>query len=284
MRTAYNFLCLNWTSSEDEIYLVGFSRGGYAVRCLVAFITDVGLLTRAGLIHLDRTYQDWCAGNIGGSKGTEMLRIIEEDRKHLVRRVKIEACAVWDTVSALTLEDEPVFGDRCITNTVLNVFHAVALNERRKLFKPENWVARSGDTNLKQCWFIEAHSDVGGGGVDIGLSNISLLWMIAQLQEHIKLKFSHDTLMEHLRKQEFSPNMSRPGSHLLAGLNAGTPRVEARGAYTPIFFDLQRAWKVHRREKLNTCIQSVGEVSEGDLPLPWGQDARALPRDSRSRE
>jgi uncharacterized protein (DUF2235 family) len=231
VRTAYNFLCLNWTSPKDEIYLVGFSRGAYAVRYLVALITDVGVLTRAGLIHLDRIYQDWCAGNIEGSKGVNMLSNME-GRKHLVRGVKIEACAVWDTVSALTLEDEPVFGDHCITDIVRNVFHAVALNERRKLFKPENWVARSEDTNLKQCWFIGAHSDVGGGGVDIGLSNISLLWMIAQLLQHTKLKFSHDILMEHFRKQEFSPDMSRTGSHLLAGFNVGTPRVEARGAYS----------------------------------------------------
>jgi len=61
---------------------------------------------------------------------------------------------------------------------------ALALNERRKAFQPTVWRADPG-TDLKQCWFLGAHSDVGGGNEDTGLANLALVWMIAQLDKHI---------------------------------------------------------------------------------------------------
>ncbi|KAG8700683.1 hypothetical protein FRC09_005810 [Ceratobasidium sp. 395] len=65
---------------------------------------------------------------------------------------------------------------------VQNAFHAVAIHENRKLFgvtlfEPNHM------TNLKEIWFPGSHSDVGGGGNAItDLPDISLLWMIGEMQ------------------------------------------------------------------------------------------------------
>lgn len=43
----------------------------------------------------------------------------------------------------------------------------------------------STSINLKQTWFPGVHSSVGGGYTDTGLSNISLAWMMSQLEPWI---------------------------------------------------------------------------------------------------
>ena len=45
IQDAYGFLCLNF-EPDDEIYLFGFSRGAYTVRCLAGLIYNSGLLHR----------------------------------------------------------------------------------------------------------------------------------------------------------------------------------------------------------------------------------------------
>ncbi len=47
IQDAYRFLVLNYNpTSEDEIYLLGFSRGAYIVRCLASFMA-----TNSSQIH-----------------------------------------------------------------------------------------------------------------------------------------------------------------------------------------------------------------------------------------
>jgi hypothetical protein len=69
---------------------------------------------------------------------------------------------------------------------------ALALNERRKHFQATMWKANPHlkDQILKQCWFLGSHSDVGGGNKRRSLSNISLVWMLAQLDEHVDINFA----------------------------------------------------------------------------------------------
>jgi hypothetical protein len=60
----------------------------------------------------------------------------------------------------------------------------LSLNERRKPFTPTIWELPPGDakTDLRQVWFAGCHSDVGGGKEEHALSNITLAWMIEQVQ------------------------------------------------------------------------------------------------------
>src|ERR1700722_14757135 len=59
IKNIYTFICLNFSNPEDEIYLIGFSRGAYTARCLAAFIGTIGLLTKAGLVHINTLYKRW---------------------------------------------------------------------------------------------------------------------------------------------------------------------------------------------------------------------------------
>ena len=60
IREAYQFIAANYSSeSNDEIILVGFSRGAFTARSVAAFINDVGLLTPKGLTFFYPIFEDW---------------------------------------------------------------------------------------------------------------------------------------------------------------------------------------------------------------------------------
>ncbi|QDS77497.1 hypothetical protein FKW77_000241 [Venturia effusa] len=114
----------------------------------------------------------------------------------LNRDVQITAIGVWDTVGSLGLPIAPWlqkigfspslrkyrFYDTAISNDVLNAFQALALDEHRSAFSPTLWEKPEGNnTKLKQVWFPGVHSNIGGGCVDTGMSDITLAWMMSQL-------------------------------------------------------------------------------------------------------
>jgi len=137
--------------------------------------------------------------------------------------VKIKACAVWDTVKALgsfaritghqsagiipmSTVQKKSSNYSSVTNhvsgAVENAFHAVALQERRRKFKQQLWHSPASSTTLKQCWFLGAHSDVGGGNKDVGLANLSLIWMVAQLQKYANVSFDIPALLDFMTPQK----------------------------------------------------------------------------------
>ena len=251
VKQAYNFISTNWGTGKDEIYLVGFSRGAYTVRCLAAFMNDVGLLTKPGLLHLNYLYKLWLDGTMKPSKSFptkekgNLIIAHLNNMEYLRPDISIEACVVWDTVSALGIpnslswlqpaKDDLVMVDKSVPRNISNVFHALALNERRGLFKPNLWSNPPHARNFKQCWFLGAHSDVGGGYKDIGIANISLIWMVAQLKRYTKLKISDDVLKEFLLPRDDSVSH---GSYEYTrgvrtsrteGFNPGLPMLVAKG-------------------------------------------------------
>jgi len=127
-----------------------------------------------------------------------------------IERFKLEYChdtavrlvGVWDTVGALGIPDElfiPAlrkldrridaslygFPDTSLSPRVAAAYHAVAIDEHRKPFQPTLWSDVPGapsrinvaGSNVEQVWFAGAHSNVGGGYADSGLSDIALQWM-----------------------------------------------------------------------------------------------------------
>jgi hypothetical protein len=80
---------------------------------------------------------------------------------------------------------------------VENAFHALALDEKRASFSPMLWhlpEANYQTTNLQQCWFPGAHSDVGGSYDDAlpyDSSDLSLLWMIRLCSPYLAFKKWH---------------------------------------------------------------------------------------------
>lgn len=73
-----------------------------------------------------------------------------------------------------------------VAQKVQYAFHAMALDEHRNLFTPTLWETPDQPHNLrklKQCWFPGVHSNVGGSYADAGIANITLAWMISQLED-----------------------------------------------------------------------------------------------------
>lgn len=103
VKNAYTFICLNYNNPEDEIFLIGFSRGAYTVLLLGSLITQCGLLNKAGLGQINRLYNKWKKLDSMTDHDERNLRMQEIEYAGLRKHIPIEACAVWDTVSALGL-------------------------------------------------------------------------------------------------------------------------------------------------------------------------------------
>jgi hypothetical protein len=192
-------------TANDEIILIGFSRGAFTVRALASLINDVGVLKGAGRYCLDKVYNLWekqlaPSATIDPiqSEETPLSRYVNGLRGNGLCRsgTKIKVCAVWDTVAALggklprwlsrspgTQSRKLHFVNSTLCSNIEHAFQALALDERRFHFQPEIWIEHEESSQtLKQCWFKGSHGDIGGGIQNSCLSNLSLSWMISRLQ------------------------------------------------------------------------------------------------------
>jgi uncharacterized protein (DUF2235 family) len=186
IRRAYGWLASHYRPG-DRIYLIGYSRGAYAVRSLAGVIDRVGLLkrehaTERGVTLVYRHYQ-----NDPGSTGSRAFahRFCHEE-------APIEMVGVFDTVKSLGIKvpllwmlvkDKTSFHNHHLGSSIRHGFHALALNENRNAFMPVLWDCPPGwDGNVEQVWFRGAHGDVGGQIGDLQaarpLANIPLVWML----------------------------------------------------------------------------------------------------------
>ncbi|KAK0544354.1 hypothetical protein OC846_000590 [Tilletia horrida] len=116
------------------------------------------------------------------------------DGDQRVKPPTIKTIGVWDTVGSLgipglfnlpAISRRFQFFDVTLSPNVQNAFHALALQENRADFSPTLWKAQDKKTHqtVKQVWFTGSHPDIGGGFYEHGLSDITLAWMVAQLQD-----------------------------------------------------------------------------------------------------
>ena len=153
------------------------------------------------MASLNKLYKLWKT-KIDGPETNQPLKnalrfLDKADPKEVRSNIKVKVCAVWDTIGSLGFPAPDPFpqkyskrlahvNSRLCANIEVAI-QALALNERRKHFQPTVWEVNPLATNqiLKQCWFLGTHSDVGGGNQDTGLANITLVWMIAQLEKYV---------------------------------------------------------------------------------------------------
>ncbi len=177
----YHFLMHNYAEG-DEIFLFGVSRGAYTVRSLAGHIHKCGILHKANADRFHEAYALYRRTDI--HPDDEAAKTF---RASFSRIAEIKCLGVWDTVGALGV---PVAGLRRLTRRkyefhvvelsrfVRNGFHAIAIDERRKTFKPSIWAKKEKPgQRVEQVWFAGAHTDIGGGNRGAGLSDIALLWM-----------------------------------------------------------------------------------------------------------
>jgi len=190
IKRAYGYLASRYRPG-DKIYLIGYSRGGYAVRSLAGVLESVGLLKpeAATVRNVRQAYR------LYRSKLPEdTTKAFRDAYCHEI--LEIEMIGVWDTVKALGVR-LPVlwrfsapnheFHNHRLGKSVKHGFHAIALDETRQVFEPVMWDSNGfGDTRVIQMWFRGTHGDIGGmlGGFMPArlLSNIPLIWMLEQIE------------------------------------------------------------------------------------------------------
>lgn len=205
----YRFLVHNYCAG-DQLYIFGFSRGAFTARSLAGLVRNSGILKRGHEEYEAEAlalYRDYDPETTPTSKRCSDLR-----KQHCVEEeTAIEFLGVWDTVGALGIPGldgsfqilkqlDWQFHDVELSSSVKRARHALAIHEHRLEFEPTKWKLQAKDQGdrekLVQMWFAGAHSDVGGGYPEHGLSDISLDWMI-QEAEKAGLKFGRDALPTH---------------------------------------------------------------------------------------
>ncbi|KAI4132995.1 MAG: hypothetical protein LQ338_000463 [Usnochroma carphineum] len=270
IRETYAFLANNY-SNGDEIFLIGFSRGAFTARSVAGFIGGVGLLTKSGLPNLAEVFKDFqhrrdpnyrpAKPNVpfprkpSANDPRYREKMAQEGLTRLGIRIKV--VGVFDTVGSLgiprvgwlertglqrTDTKEFLFYDTNLDNSIENAYQALALDENRTAFSPAVWEKPPGNTtNLRQVWFPGTHSNIGGGYPDQGMANITLAWMMSQLDPFIDfdpeyiLDCYDDTKM-HYKETDQKPRPwsfgkiynSLTGIYLLDGSTTRTPGMYFR--------------------------------------------------------
>jgi uncharacterized protein (DUF2235 family) len=186
---AYGVLASRYRKG-DQIILVGYSRGAYAVRSLAGVIDQVGLLRAdcATMRNVRQAYRHYRLGARSRFAGDFRRLYCHDD-------VQITAVGVWDTVKALGIR-LPVlwrwtqaaheYHSAALGAHVQHGFHALAADERREAYAPVLWeTPPDWHGHIEQVWFRGNHADIGGqllgNTASRPLANIPLVWMLDQL-------------------------------------------------------------------------------------------------------
>ncbi|CEL61112.1 putative protein YEL023C OS=Saccharomyces cerevisiae (strain ATCC 204508 / S288c) GN=YEL023C PE=4 SV=1 [Rhizoctonia solani AG-1 IB] len=189
--------------ARSNIYLFGYSRGAFVVRKVASLIYRIGIIRdKEEVLRLWDSHERPVAWNLINSppRGTV---------------IEIQAVVVWDTVGAIrsvhpkSKMEADILGmpDEELPPNVNHALHVVAFHENRKLFRVTLFQPDSKQlVKLKEVWFPGAHADVGGGDVNAGLPNISLIWIIGELQASCSLFICHHDLDYPTEIQGLSPS------------------------------------------------------------------------------
>ena len=97
-------------------------------------------------------------------------------------QLRVHFLGLFDTVKSYGWVSSPVIlRNETKNDSVLNVRHALAIDEKRIFFRQMHWKASNPKYHTcKEVWFPGVHSDVGGGYPegDSGLAKIALEWMV----------------------------------------------------------------------------------------------------------
>ena len=207
---AYRFLVLTYAPG-DEVYLFGFSRGAFTARSLAGLIRNCGILDRGNASAIPEALRlYWARSPERGPDGERALvfRAAQASRVTVGaaeadwraarglpagQPLRLAYLGVWDTVGALGvpgylaaaawLNRGLAFHDTALSRIVRAARHAVAIDERRRMFPPTLWGnldalnAGTAGAPYAQCWFPGDHGAVGGGRAVSALSDGALVWV-----------------------------------------------------------------------------------------------------------
>ncbi|WP_434926996.1 DUF2235 domain-containing protein [Shewanella sp. HL-SH2] len=186
----YRYIVQNY-SPGDEVWLFGFSRGAYTVRCLSGLINNCGIIKRPDAKYIQKAFDHYKTQD--NKYAPDGIKSVEFREKYSHATRDVAFVGVWDTVGAMGIpfsflglfEDKDEFFDTKIGANVKVARHALAIDEHRQDFTPTIWSSKDS-VDIEQVWFAGAHSNVGGSypADDDGtrLSDIPLQWMMQQAQ------------------------------------------------------------------------------------------------------
>ena len=185
-------------TSESEAELNRNALAAYRAYRKQAFATMIPWVV-IGRYLRDRLISLW--NLMTGSRSYDAVKKDTADRGR--DHIKVHFLGVWDTVVAYGLPVDELtlavdkwvwpmkFRDDSLLPNVQYARHALSLDDERRTFHPIPWnepklkAAKEGNQpdRLKQVWFAGAHSDVGGGYPDDGLSYVPLCWMLQEADD-----------------------------------------------------------------------------------------------------
>lgn len=261
IRECYEFL-VDTYERGDCVYLFGFSRGAFTVRSLGGMVSKSGLLKKQHRGKIEDAFKVYRRKN-----NEDEARQFQRDYCHTPednqgRPIAIQFIGAWDTVGALGFPLSAVrslnpfsarwhgFHNTRLSEDVKYGYQALAVDEKRKVFKPELWdesrVDRTTQT-VEQVWFAGVHSNIGGGYRRSELSDITLRWMAKKAEAaglHLWEDYDRRVLMQ-------------PDPHG----KIYDPRAGWGGVYVPAKREIPGGALVHQ-----SVLTRVGDRSNGYGP------------------
>jgi hypothetical protein len=307
------FLTLNWEPG-DEIYIFGFSRGAYSARALAGVIGAIRGIPKPQ--YFDREEEIWNFYRLpyrereaarervigkDNSKFSDMFRANNAKSEGGEPAPLITCLAVWDTVGSYGIPAGLGLGalarmftswtrgfhDNVLGSAVGVALHAMAIDERRRAFPPTAWVipkehAGSRD-RVRQVWFAGTHSNIGGGYMQSGLSDMALLWMISEVTDLTGLRFDENYIGQHFwpcaacslyrSNRGWLVSSLRPFQRSLFPKPVATKtRYQGKaGTYDMVPLGEKVHWSVIERIGRNAIIdESISKVyGPSNLPAEW---------------
>ncbi len=185
----YRFLVHNY-DDDDQLFFFGFSRGAYTARSLAGFIRNCGILKREHANKIPDAFRLY-RKRTRASRPDEAIPVRFRRDFAVANITPIEFVGAWDTVGALGIpvpfwgtlnEHEFLFHDTEPSKIVQHARHAVSIDENREDFAPVLWSDKP-NVDVSQVWFAGAHSDVGGGYRERGLSDCASHWMLSEARK-----------------------------------------------------------------------------------------------------
>jgi len=180
------------------------------------FIAEIGVLDREDMDFFAQIFINYqTLGKIQDAKqkGDLKMKLAQwtnpaangKKRAATTGKFSVKFLGVWDTVGALGLPgpfkqlpwQEKIFGfnDSLLGDHIERACQALALNETRYDFAANKLsqtdAGRAKNQYVKQVWFSGAHADIGGGYDFHDLSDVTLFWMVNELDKYLSLDFAY---------------------------------------------------------------------------------------------
>ena len=171
VKETYRFIVDNFEPGDD-LFFFGFSRGAFTARSAAGFVRNAGVLRSECVARLDEAYALY-RDRARHPRGVEAQLF----RRSYSHETRIRFIGVWDTVGALGIPLDGLrwvnavnrrwqFHDTYLSTTVDAAFQGLAIDEKRRPFKPAIWRQQNDAPDhqrVKQVLFSGVHCDVGGG-------------------------------------------------------------------------------------------------------------------------